>query len=197
MKRRVEKIPLDAQRQRHRPQQGLGEGLHVDVVLLHQRFPAGQRRMTVRAAQGFFRQHVGMIGRQVQAHVEGFLQVAGLARVELFGGDGAVAAMVAGLGDVDLELFGGGQGEEALGVVEHGVDAFRANRVTLDVEEAPFAAGVVDLAGDGLPGGLVIAVERGDVDDRESVHAQSLRTLKIHCGSEPARDRGLHIQHRC
>ncbi|MNY41702.1 hypothetical protein D3C86_1765380 [compost metagenome] len=64
--------------------------------------------MTVRPAQGFFRQYVRVVGRQVQAHVEGFFQVAGFARVQLLGGNGAVAAMVAGLGDVDLELFGAG-----------------------------------------------------------------------------------------
>jgi hypothetical protein len=55
-----------------------------------------------------------MVGGQVQAHVEGFLEVAGFARVKLLGGDGAVAAMVAGLGDVDLELFGGRLSEETL-----------------------------------------------------------------------------------
>ncbi|MCY1463329.1 hypothetical protein D9M71_812080 [compost metagenome] len=60
--------------------------------------------------------------------------------------------MVAGLGDVDLELFGGGQGEKLLGAVEHGIDACRADWVTLDVEETPLAAGEVDLSGDGLPG---------------------------------------------
>ncbi len=126
-------------------------GLHVDVVLLHQRFPTGQRWMAVGAAQRFFRQHIGVVGRQVQAHVESFFQVAGFARVQLFGGDGAIAAMVAGLGDVDLELLGRGQGEETLGAVEHGVDARGADRVTLDIEEAPFAAGVVDCALPRLP----------------------------------------------
>jgi hypothetical protein len=89
-----------------------------------------------------------VIGWQVQAHVEGFFQVAGFARVELFGGDGAVTAVVAGLGDVDPEFFGGGQGEETLGAVEYGVNARRTDRVALDVEKAPLAAGVVDLRGD-------------------------------------------------
>ncbi|MOA12286.1 hypothetical protein D3C78_1322670 [compost metagenome] len=66
-----------------------------------------------------------MVERQVQAHVECFFQVAGFARVQLLGGDGAVATMVAGLGDVDLEFFCCGQGKKTLSLIEHGVDALR------------------------------------------------------------------------
>ncbi|MCY1448320.1 hypothetical protein D9M71_649790 [compost metagenome] len=115
---RVEEITLNPQRDGHCPQQRLREGLHVDVVLLHQRFPAGYGRMAIGAAQGFFRQYVRVLGRQVQAHVEGFFEVAGFARVQLLGGNGAVTAMVTGPGDVDLELFGGRLAEEAFGAVE-------------------------------------------------------------------------------
>jgi hypothetical protein len=121
----VEEVAFDVEGEGHCAQQGLCEGLHVEVVLLHQVCPSRLRWMTVRPAQRFFREYIGMLGRQVQAHVEGFFEVAGFARVELLGGDGAVAAMVAGLGDVDLEFFCGGQGEEALGVIEHGGDALR------------------------------------------------------------------------
>ncbi|MOA25006.1 hypothetical protein D3C78_1457080 [compost metagenome] len=63
--------------------------------------------------------------------------------------------------------------------------------MALDVEETPLAAGEVDLFGDSLPGDLVGAVERGDVDDGELIHAQSLRTLKIQCGSGLARENGV------
>jgi len=182
----VEEVGLDVQRQGHGPQQGLGERLHVEVMLLQQRFPAGYRGVTVRAAQGFFCQYVRVVIWQVQAHVEGFFEVAGSAWIELLGGDGAVAAVVAGLGDVDLQFFGSGEGEELFGAIEHGFYSRWADRVALDVEKTPFAAGVVDLAGDGLPGGLIVGVERGDVDDGKLIHAQSLRTLKIQCGSEPA-----------
>ncbi|MNP39884.1 hypothetical protein D3C76_1334740 [compost metagenome] len=143
-------------------------------MLLHQGFPAHQVGVAVRATQGFFRQHFRVIGRQVQAHVEGFLQVAGLGRVQLFGGDGAIATVVAGLGDVDLELFFDGQDEEALGAAQYLGDARRADGMALDVEKAPLAAGAVDLLGDGLPGAGFIAVERADVDDGKAVHTAFL-----------------------
>ncbi|MNV43949.1 hypothetical protein D3C71_1356850 [compost metagenome] len=185
----VEEIALNPQRNGHCPQQRLCEGLHVDVVLLHQRFPTGQGRMAIGAAQGFFRQYVRVVGRQVQAHVESFLEVAGFARVQLFGGDGAVASMMTALGDVDLEFFGSGLGEEASGVVEQGVDARGTDWMALDVEETPLAAGVVDVCGHGWPGVLVVAVERGDVDDGEAGHAQSLKAMNFQCGSGLAREK--------
>jgi len=96
----------------------------------------------------------------------------------LLGGNGAVTAMVTGLGDVDLELFGGGLGEEALGAVEQFVDSRSADRVALDVEEPPLAAGEVDLIGDCLPGDLVGALERGDVDDGKAVHGIVLKVTQ-------------------
>ena len=154
--------------------QRIGERLHVEVMLLQKGFPTGYRGVTVGAAQGFFCQYVRVVIWQVQAHVEGFFEVAGSAWIELLGGDGAVAAVVAGLGDVDLQFFGCREGEELFGTIEHGFDSRGADRVALDVEKAPFAAGVVDLAGDRLPGGLIVGVERGDVDDGKLIHAQSL-----------------------
>ncbi|MCY1365824.1 hypothetical protein D9M69_526910 [compost metagenome] len=60
---RVEEITLNPQRDGHCPQQRLREVLHVDVVLLHQRFPAGYGRMAIGAAQGLFRQYVRVLGR--------------------------------------------------------------------------------------------------------------------------------------
>lgn len=88
----------------------------------------------------------------MKPHVEGFLQIARLARVELLGGNRPVAAVVSGLGDVDPEFLFGGLGEEGLRRTEQGVDALGADGMADDIEEAPFAAGAVDLFGDGGPG---------------------------------------------
>src|SRR3990167_6484565 len=107
-----------------------------------------------------------MIGGHMETHVEGFLEVAGLARVQLLGGNRAVATVMSGLGDVDLELFCSRQGEESLGGAQQFGDPRRADRVAGDVEETPVAAGSVNLLGHGGPGGLVAAVERGDIDNR-------------------------------
>ena len=121
--------------------------------------------MPVGPAQRFAGLHVRVVGRHMETHVEGFLEVARLAGVELLGGDGTVAAVVRALGDVDLELDLGGQGEEAPGVVVEPGDACGADRVALDVEEAPLAAGAVDRLGDGQMAGLVGVIERGNIDD--------------------------------
>ena len=99
--------------------------------------------------------------------------------------------MMTALGDVDLEFFGGGLGEEASGVVEQGVDADGTDWMALDVEETPLAAGQVDLPGHGGPGVFVGGIERADINDRKLIHTQSLRALKIKCRSEPARDSGV------
>ncbi len=162
----VEEVPLDAQGQRDGTQQGAGEILHVAVMTLHQLGPAFDlERMTVGPAQRLFGQHFRVICRHMETHVEGFLEVARLARVELLGSDGTVAAVVAALGDVDLQLFFGGQGKEPLGMVGEGSDALGADRMTLDVEEAPLAAGAVDGLGNGQMAGLVGVIERGNIDD--------------------------------
>ncbi len=121
--------------------------------------------MTVGPAQRFAGQYLGMVGRHMETHVEGFLEVARLARVELLGGDGTIAAVMAAFGDIDLQLFVGGQGKETLGMVGEGGDALGADRMTLDIEEAPFAAGAVDRLGDGQMAGLVGVIERGNIDD--------------------------------
>ena len=81
------------------------------------------------------------------------------------GGNGTVAAVVAAFGDVDLQLFFGGQRKETLGMVGEGGDALGADRMTLDVEEAPLAAGAVDRLGDGQMAGHVGVIERGNIDD--------------------------------
>jgi hypothetical protein len=161
----VEEVALDPQCQGHGAQQGLRQRLHIGVVLLHQRSPAGHIRMAVGPAQWLAGQYLGVIGGHVETHVEGFLEVAGFARVQLLGGDGPVAAVMGGLGDIDLELFLRRQGEEGLGRAQQFGDARRADRMASDIEETPVAAGAVDLLGHGGPGGLVVAVERGDIDN--------------------------------
>jgi hypothetical protein len=83
----------------------------------------------------------------METHVEGFLEVARLARVELLGGDGTIAAVVLAPGDVDLELLLGRQREETAGMLAQRGDALGADRMTLDIEEAPLAAGAVDRLG--------------------------------------------------
>src|SRR3546814_8515982 len=58
----------------------------------------------------------------------------------LFGGDGAVTAMMVRLGDIYLEFFFYRQREKALGLAQDFGDARRADGVSLDVEKAPLAA---------------------------------------------------------
>ncbi len=162
----VEEVPLDTQGQRDGTQQGAGKILHVAVMALHQLGPAFQLcRVSVGPAQRFAGQHLGVIGRHMETHVEGFLEVARLARVQLLGGDGSVAAVVTALGDIDLQLIFGRQRKEPLGMVGEGGDALGADRMTLDIEEAPLAAGAVDGLGDGQMAGLAGVIERGNIDD--------------------------------
>ncbi len=162
----VEEVSLDAQGECDGTQKRAGKVLHVAVVPFHQLGPAFDlQRMTVGPAQWFAGQYLRMIGRHMETHVEGFLEVARLARVQLLGGDGTVAAVMAALGDIDLQLFVGGQGKETLGMVGEGGDALGADRMTLDIEEAPLAAGAVDGLRDGQMAGFVGVIERGNIDD--------------------------------
>ncbi|MNK52734.1 hypothetical protein D3C87_716770 [compost metagenome] len=68
--------------------------------------------------------------------------------------------------------------------------------MTLDVEKAPFAAGVVDLFGHRRPGVFVVAIERADINDRKTVHARVLKKRRLEnteelCGSWLASDEAI------
>ena len=155
MKTSVEKIVVDIQSNGHGAQQGLRQRLHIGVVLLHQSGPAVQIGMAVCATQRLADQHLGMIEVHVETHIEGFLEIARFARVELLGGNRAVATVMGCLGDVDLELFCSRQGEESFGGAQQFGDPRRADRVAGDVEKAPLAADAVNLLSHGGPGGWI------------------------------------------
>ena len=108
----VEEVLLDPQGDGQGAQHGTGQRQHVGIVSFQQGLPTGQVGVSVGPVEGLAGAHVGMLRRQVQGHVEGLLEVAGQRRVELLGGDRAIAAMVAATGDIDLQLLFDGQREE-------------------------------------------------------------------------------------
>ena len=163
----IEKARLDAERISHGAQEGASQRMHVSIMLLEQRFPAFQIGMAIRPAQRLACQDVRMIGRHVETHVEGLLQIAGLAGVELLGRNRAVTAVVSAFGDVDLQLLLDRQRKELFGRILQLADTLSADRMIADIEKAPVTAGRVDLSGDLVPAVLVRGIERRDVDNGE------------------------------
>ena len=131
---------------RHGAMQDAAERQH-GVVVGQQRLPKPRHvGPEIGAAERLVGQHLGIVRREIEPDVEGFLVVGTPSGIERLDRETHVAAIVAGARHRDRRLDGLWRREEAPRAREHLVAQPGRHGRMADVEEADRAAGLPDLA---------------------------------------------------
>ena len=119
------------------------------VVIGEQRFAEiRQARPRVEGTEGLFGQKVGIVRRNLETDVEGFLHVRSPSRIERFVQHPGIASISADCLDRQRLPFGQRQGEEAVRLRERSFDQLPVDAVVDDVEKSDIAAGGADFGPD-------------------------------------------------